>query len=77
MKFHVGDKVELINNGGMAAPLGAIAIVSGKTTGVFGSCIKVKWEGNVNYQMDGHYSSNNFKVLPRKNQQLLFGFMRK
>ena len=74
MDFRVGQKVMLIDNGSMAAPVGAVAVVTGANDWLKGH-IKVVWEGNVNCQMDGHYRSSCFKTLPAKNQQLLFSFM--
>ncbi|KKN73109.1 hypothetical protein LCGC14_0404180 [marine sediment metagenome] len=76
MKFKVGQKVELVNNSGMAAPKGAIAIVK-EIVGGYNSFLKVVWIGDVNYQMSGHYTTCKFKPLVVKNQQLLFSFMDK
>lgn len=71
MQFKIGQTVELINNDGMVAPLGAIAIV----TKVMHSSVNIVWVGYVNCQMDGNYHLSHFKSLVRKNQQLLFSFM--
>lgn len=73
MKFRVGQKVELIDNNGMAAPfppLGAVAVV--ERIGL--TYIFVVWKGNVNNQMNGHYSPKQFRPLFTKGQQLVFSF---
>ena len=74
MDFRVGQKVMLINNGNMAAPVGTTAVVIAVDDWLRGH-IKVVWEENVSGQIDGHYRSSCFKSLPAKNQQLLFSFM--
>jgi len=71
MRFKVGQTVELINTEGMAALLGATAIVNE----VGGSYIKVVWKTRANGQMNGGYYPNQFKPMPGKNEQLLFNFM--
>ncbi len=73
MKFKVGQTVELINNSGMAAPLGATAIVVGGI--VYGNCVNVVWKGNVRNQMNGNYKLSGFRALPVRGEQLLFSFM--
>ena len=74
MKFKVGQKVMLIENSSMAAPIGAIAVVM-KVDDWLKGHIKVVWGENTSEQMDGHYRSACFKPLITKNQQLLFSFM--
>ena len=74
MDFRVGQKLILIDNSSMAAPVGAVAVVTGADDWLKGH-IKVVWEGNNNCQMDGYYCSSCFKTLLAKNQQLLFCFM--
>jgi len=71
MRFKVGQTVELINNEGMAALLGATAIVDK----VRGNYIDVVWKTRANGQEYGGYYPNQFKIIPGKNEQLLFNFM--
>jgi hypothetical protein len=76
MKFKVNQTVELINNSGMAAPLGANAVVLGIVNGMYGGgLLRVEWEGDVNGQTPGYYSAGSFRPISVKNQQLLFDFM--
>lgn len=73
MEFKKGQIVELVNNEGMSADVGATAVVIGTSTGG----IFVQWKTLSNNQMDGMYllCQGRFKPLIRKNQQLLFAFM--
>lgn len=72
MKFRVGQRVELIDNNSMVAPIGATAIV--ERVGVM--YIYVAWEADFNGQMNGGYPSHWFKPSSVKGEQLEFSFMR-
>ena len=73
MTFRIGQMVELVDNEGMAAKVGATAIV--KMIGT--SFIDVVWkrDSKWNKQGDGGYYPKDFRPIFRKNQQLLFSFM--
>lgn len=74
MEFKTGQRVELIENDGMAADLGAVATIKG----IGSKYVSVIWEKNDlrwNNQGDGGYFPHQFKPLLKKNEQLLFGFM--
>ena len=71
MKFKVGQKVILIDNNGMAAPLGAIATVYAVST----QYVSVRWGIDANGQGDGGYYPKQFKPLSEKGKQLEFSFM--
>lgn len=71
MKFKVGQIIELINNDGMAAEVGATAIVKNVTS----SCLGVVWKTKSRCQMDGFYMLSQFKPTSVKGQQFLFSFM--
>lgn len=76
IKFKVGQTVEVVDNCGMAAEIGATAVV---TSVAYAFCdrivIDVVWKTNYNNQMNGTYSALHFKPTFRKHQQLLFAFM--
>jgi len=76
MSFKVGQKVELVDNSSMTAQKGATAIVEKLFTWYGVSLIKVTWKTDFGYQMNGGYESFRFKPLLRKNEQLLFSFMK-
>lgn len=71
--FKVGDKVVLIHNCCMNAPIGSTAIV----TALESYCLVVKWIKTTGLnQMDGGYGRENFKLLVSDvGKQLLFSFM--
>lgn len=76
MKFRVGQIVEVIDNHGMAASLGATAVATKANHDWYNhELIDVVWKTNSNNQMDGGYESYHFKSALRKGQQLLFNFM--
>lgn len=76
MEFKVGQKVELINNNGMAASLGATAVVTKIHFDWYGcTLLDVVWKTNFNNQMNSGYESYHFKPMFREGQQLLFAFM--
>lgn len=77
MKFKIGQMVEVVDRNGMAASLGATAVVTMESyIGCMGDdAIDVVWKTNSNNQMDGEYRSSHFKPLIKKNEQLLFSFM--
>jgi len=70
-KFKVGQRVELVDNAGMAAPLGAIATVYD----VDERYLNVTWGKGANGQIDGGYDFHQFKPLVKVGEQLLFNFM--
>ena len=69
MDFKVGQKVMLIDNGGMNALLGTIATVYK----VDFQYVYVKWEKNNSYQNDGAYNPYHFKIISQLGQ-LTFSF---
>ena len=71
MKFKVGQIVEVVNNSGMRASLGATAVIEDITD----EFLIVIWRTHFNFQMNGAYFPHHFKPALRKNQQLLFSFM--
>ncbi len=73
MKFKVGQTVELINGNSMGADAGATAIVKH----VYKTYVSVIWKRDSKWhnQGDGGYYPKDFKLVPVKNQQLLFSFM--
>jgi len=73
MKFKVGQIVELVDDSGMAAGVGATAVV----TGVGTQYLSVKWIRNSldDNQGNGGYCPHLFKVVSQKGKQLLFSFM--
>ena len=71
MQFKVGQTVELVDNAGMAAPLGATAIIE-RVGGIY---IYVVWGKGADGQGNGGYWPHQFKSAFKKNQQLLFSFM--
>ena len=76
MYFNVGKIVEVVNNDGMCASLGATAVVTkAEYDFIISDLIDVEWKTLSKGQWDGGYSSYHFKPLPIKNQQLLFSFM--
>ena len=76
MDFKVGQMVEVVNNDGMCASLGATAVVTKERYNfISADLIDVEWKTLYRNQMNGGYSSYHFKSLPRKNEQLLFTFM--
>jgi len=70
MNFKVGQKVKLIDNNGMAADIGATAVISKIGNG----WIKVVWLAHANRQMNGRYPSYHFKPAIKRGEQLLFDF---
>jgi len=79
MTFKVGQIVKLIDNAGMAAPIGAIAVVTELCDGY----IKVKWiKGHTKKsifgftcQKDGGYLLESFATALAEGEQMLFEFM--
>lgn len=62
----IGDKVRLIDNTGMNAPIGSIATITREPYeyGCFNvKLVDVKWESNVSKQNDGGYQSDKFELL--------------
>lgn len=61
MEFKVGDMVELVNNAGYSALVGATAYVEG----VFNELVQVKWINNYHrkYQMHGNYDATLFRLV--------------
>lgn len=72
MKFRVGQIVELVDNHGMSAQLGADAIVEK----MWGEFLNVQWRTNYGCSSSGSYFLSRFKPKFKKNEQLLFSFMR-
>lgn len=70
MDFKVGQRVMLMDRRGMLALVGSIAIIE-RVDKVY---IYVTWT-TPQKQKDGAYFPYHFKLLPTKNQQLLFAFM--
>lgn len=79
MEFRVGQTVVLIDNYNMVASLGATAVVTDVDTGKRYNMklIDVEWKTNSNRQMNGGYEPYHFEPLLKKNEQLLFSFMKK
>lgn len=76
MKFKVGQTVEVVNNDGMVASLGATAVVIKASHDWYGhNLIDVEWKTNYNSQMNGVYHSSHFKPKSVRGEQLLFNFM--
>ena len=76
MDFKVGQTVEVINKCGMAASLGATAVVTKVMRQYYGmELIDVVWKTQSNNQINGGYQIYRFKPLIRKNEQMLFSFM--
>lgn len=76
MKFKVGQRVKVIDNNGMVASIGAIAIVTKANHNCFGhELIDVVWKTHYKRQMNGGYHSYKFKPSFVKGEQLLFNFM--
>lgn len=75
MGFKAGQTVEVVNNSGMVASLGATAVVKRVYKFCNHDLIDVVWKTDFNNQMDGGYHSYHFEYLLRKNEQLLFSFM--
>ena len=73
MDFKVGQIVELVDNSGIAANIGATAVVTGVKT----QYLSVKWIRNSldDNQGNGGYYPHSFKVVSQKGKQLLFAFM--
>ena len=73
MEFKKGQIVEVVNNDGMAAEVGATA----KVVDICKGAIFLQWKTRSNNQMDGMYFLNRgkFKPTSQKGQQLLFSFM--
>ena len=71
--FKVGQTVELIDSEGMAANIGATAVVTGVRT----PYLSVRWIRNSldDEQGDGGYYPHAFKIVSQKGKQLLFSFM--
>ncbi len=77
MNFKVGQKVRLVNNYGMDAPVGSIARVTREPyKWTYGLLMDVMWVSKGNsLQMDGGYSANKFIPISDVNGQLQFEFM--
>lgn len=74
--FVVGQVVEVVDNDGMVASLGATAVVAEANYGFKGyNLIGVIWKTNSNNQMDGGYQSYHFKPKSVRGEQLIFDFM--
>lgn len=71
MKFKIGQTVELIDNNGMSAQLGATGVVE-DVCGVF---LYIQWKTDYGRSISGAYFLHRFKPYFRKNQQLEFAFM--
>lgn len=71
MKFKIGQRVELVDNSGMCASIGAIAVIHDMES----SFINVLWKTRSNGQSNGGYFLWHFKPAIKKNEQLLFDFM--
>jgi len=69
--FKVGQTVELINDSGKVAEVGATAVV----TNVGRKYLYVSWKTHANGQHDGGYYPSCFKPVFIKGQQFLFSFM--
>ena len=76
MTFRIGQMVEVVNNDGLAAEMGATAVVT-RANYSYGrsELIGVAWKTNFNGQMKGGYYIHYFRPMSRKGQQLLFSFM--
>lgn len=76
MEFKVGQIVRLTNNEGMAAEIGAIAIVK-NIRGQTSPYIFVEWkrDSKWNGQGDGGYFPRSFTLAIQKGAQLVFNFM--
>ena len=61
MKYPIGTTLRLINTSVMAAPQGAIAVVTG--AGRNADAISVKWQDNSHGQSDGNYRVNRFEAI--------------
>lgn len=61
MEFKAGDMVELVNNAGYSALVGATAYVEG----IFNELVQVKWTDNYKrkYQMHGKYEATLFRLV--------------
>jgi len=69
--FVVGQTVEVVDNSGMCASIGATAIVE-DINEIF---LIVKWKTSSKTQMDGAYFLHHFKPKFVRDEQLLFAFM--
>ena len=59
-----GDILRLIDNEGMAAPIGSTACIVEDYDGKKSSYVKIKWiDKGTSGQMDGQYYPGNFEVL--------------
>jgi len=77
MIFNVGQIVELVDNSGMVAELGATAVVTKSNYNYtdYYSLIEVVWKTNFGCQVNGAYFVHYFKPYFRNGEQLLFSFM--
>lgn len=71
LKFKVGQTVELINNSGMDASLGATAIVKD----MWGGFLRIRWKTDYGRSRNGAYFSSRFKPKHVRGEQFLFPFM--
>jgi len=71
MKFKAGQKVELITDNAMVAPVGTIATVYK----VNRKYVFVRWGRDANGQGNGGYYPSMFKPFSEKGKQLEFSFM--
>jgi hypothetical protein len=67
-KFHVGDRVRLINGNGMVALVGATATIVGYEATYEGDLyyVSVKWDRNTlaaRHQCDGGYYADDFELV--------------
>ena len=72
MKFKIGQTVRLINNNGLAAFIGATAVVTDLTE----RWLYVEWKTKHNGQGDGGYFARVFEPVIEVGEQLVFEFMR-
>jgi hypothetical protein len=70
MNFEAGQKVVLVDNDGMVAPKGAIAVVR-QVSKVW---LVIKWSKDYNGQMNGCYHFKQFRPIAKIGEQLLFEF---
>lgn len=75
MKFKVGQTVEVVDNYGMVASVGATAIVIKANYDFYGkTLVDVVWKTHFGRQMNGGYQSYHFKLKFVRGEQLLFSF---